>query len=140
MLCRRAIMPACEKLIAAPSDARPPLNTQPLFVRIGDTVDFGITWLAWANANAAKIKTSVWAAAGAPVASPNAPVIVEESQLVDATNQETSFVLDAGDEDVEVGHEYYVENTVVFEKANDAPVAYLDRTITRRLHIKVVSG
>lgn len=139
MLCRRAVMPACESLKGSAPDQRPPLNTAPLFIRLGDVVDFGINWSAWASANSAKIKTSVWAAAGMPVPSPHAPAIVDGSELIDAANQATTFVLDAGGEAVAVGDEYFIENTVVFEKTADAPVAYPDRTVTRRLNIKVVS-
>lgn len=141
MLCRRAIMPACEKLRATPANERPALNTQPLFIRLGDTVDFGIIWSDWAKFNHGKIKTSAWAAAGAPVPSPAEPAI--SGELVDQENQTTSFMLAApasGDDAVEVGDEFYIENTVVFEKAADAPVNYADRTLTRRLHIKVAAG
>lgn len=138
MLCRRAIMPACERLLSVLPNERPPLNKSPLFIRIGDKLDFGIIWADWASANFGKIKSSTWAAAGAPAASPAVPAI--SGELIDQGNQTTTFVLDASGEEVSVGDEYFIENTVVFEASASAPVPVIDRIVRRRLHIKVTAA
>lgn len=131
MTCRRVAMPACERLQVGPT--APPLNTAALIIKAGDELDFGIDWKAWATLNGAKIKTSEWAAAGS---SPDAPTI-GTPDYIDAANQVTAFLLDASA--AASGDEYLIDNTVVFEPADDAPVAFADRTVTRRLQIKVTA-
>lgn len=129
--CRRVAVPSCETL--GVGTTAPPLNTTALVVKAGDTLDFGIDWKAWATANGAKIKTSAWAAAGS---SPDAPTIATPD-YVDETNQVTAFLLDASA--AGAGDEYLIDNTVVFEAAVGAAIAFADRTVVRRLNVKVTA-
>jgi hypothetical protein len=131
MACRRVAVAACETL--GVGTTAPPLNTTALVIKAGDTLDFGIDWKAWATANAATIKTSAWAAAGS---SPDTPTI-GVTTYIDAANQVTAFMLDASG--AAAGDEYLIDNTVVFEAAVGAAIALADRTVKRRLQIKVTA-
>lgn len=132
---RTVVKDAADSVIDSGNSVRPPLNVTPLYIRVGDKLDFGIDWSAWLKANAARLKTSTWAAAGAPVASPQAPTLT--SPLMDADTGVTSVLVDATA--AAVADQYYLENTIVITPAN-SPLAWADRTIVRRINIKVTSG
>jgi len=139
--CRRAALAACETMSNFTADARPPLNTTMITVKIGDIMDVGILWGAWLTANAARIKESVWAAAGSPVPSPQAPSIVANSSLFDRKTGETVCVLDASA--AAIGDTYYLENTVTLETDEDSEnfsIVLPDRTAIRRIHVTVAAG
>lgn len=136
---RRASVPATEAFSNATVDARPPLNTVVIAIKIGDIIDVGILWGDWLTANLARLKTSTWAAAGAPAASPAAPTIVASSSVLDRATGETACVLDASA--AAEGNVYYVENTVTIEADEDlTPLVFPTRTLVRRLHVEVFAG
>jgi hypothetical protein len=139
--CRRAALAACETMSNFTTDARPPLNSTMITVRIGDVLDVGILWGDWLTANAARIKASSWAAAGSPVASPDSPTIVPDSELFDRKTGETVCLIDASA--AAVGDIYYLENTVTLETDEDSEnfsIVLPDRTVTRRIHVQVAAG
>lgn len=134
---RRAGVPAAESFADFDASHRPPLNTTMITVKIGDVIDVGILWGAWCKANGARLKTSAWAAAGAPVSSPQAPTI--SAQLMDDLKGETVAVLDTSG--AAVGDTYYLENTVVVERDSGLTgIVYPDRTVKRRIQVKVAAG
>jgi len=133
---RRASVPAVEAFVNYTADARPAVNTTVIPVKKGDIIDVGILWDKWLAHNFARIKTSAWAAAGAPVASPDTPDI--DSSTFDERG-ESVCILDTSA--AEIGDEYYLENTVVVERdAALTGVVFPDRTLVRRLHVKVAAG
>lgn len=137
ILVRRAGVPEVESFTNFDANARPPLNSVLITVRKGDIIDVGILWGAWLKKNAGRLKTSSWAAAGAPVASPQAPTI--SSQLLNESSGETVAMLNTTA--AAVGDTYYLENTVTFGPDPELNgVAFPDRTATRRIHVRVASG
>lgn len=134
---RRAGVPTPEQFTNFTADQRPPLNSVMITIRKGDIIDVGILWGAWLKANAGRLKTSSWAAAGAPVASPQAPTIT--TQLLNESSGETVALLDTTA--AAVGDTYYLENTITFGPDREINgVTFPDRTAARRIHVKVAAG
>lgn len=131
--CRRAAIAACETLTDVTSGDHPLLNTTDLQIKAGDTMDVGILWGDWLTANGARLKTSTWAAGGD---SPQSPTLVSNSQVMDRKGGETAVLLNAGS--ATPGDRYFLDNTVVVERDEDASDLPLpDRTMIRRIAVKV---
>lgn len=134
--CRRASVPACETFTDFISGARPPLNTVMLTVRVGDILDVGILWTAWLEANGGRLKSSTWAASGSPDASPQSPTLT--GPVFNETG-ETAVLIDASA--AAVGDTYHLDNTVVVARdPNLTGLVLADRTLIRRIHVKVAAG
>lgn len=135
--CRRASVPSCEAFTDFTSGDRPFLNTSVLAIKLGDTVDVGILWGSWLVANNSRLKSSAWAAAGSPVASPQAPTLT--SPVLDRSTGETAVLVNASA--AAIGDVYYLENTVIIEPDPAlTALALADRTLVRRIQVKVAAG
>jgi hypothetical protein len=130
--CRRAIVPACDPQVVATGTNPTAVNTAPLLVKVGDTIDIGLDWSQWIAGNGGKLKTSTWAA---HAASPVAPTFAGAVTLIHESRMHTVAVLDLSAH--AAGTVYYIENTVVIEGIADGTFTMPDRTLKRMLWVKL---
>lgn len=131
VLCRRPPVPACDP--ASITGAVPAaINATPILVRKGDTIDVGIDWSAWLEANKGKLKSVAWAAHGS---TPQAPTISGATTLF--SKGEAVVLLNLGS--AVVDNIYWLTCTATIEGIPDGAFTMPDRIVARTITVKVVA-
>ena len=130
---RRATVPAISPAVKIESGNPPPVENKTILVKAGDTLDVGIKWGTWLDANDGEIAASVWAA---HADTPQAPTLVDDGY--DGGKREAVVNVDASA--ATVGDIYYLENTVTVNDAtpNSGTFAYGTRTLKRVIYVEIV--
>lgn len=131
--CRRAIVPPCDPLQAAAGVNPPSVDGKLMLIRKGDIIDVGLDWSQWLASNGGKLKSSSWAAHGS---SPGAVTFSGVTTLIDKEHQHTIAIVNtSGNAENDV---LWLVNTAVIEGIPGDGFTMPDRTLTRKIDVKVV--
>lgn len=130
--CRRVVIPACEPS-TIPAGTPPPvvINSAPILVRKGDTIDVGLDWSDWLAANGGELSAVAWAA---HTDSPQAPTISGATTLFN--KGEAMVLLNLGS--ATSGHVYWLTCTATIAGIPVGGFTLPNRTVARTIAVRVV--
>lgn len=133
--CRRAVVPTCDPVVEHTGTTPPSVDGQIMKIKAGDTIDVGIDWKAFFEANNVDA-SNVTVLFAAHALSPQAPVFSGSLTLYDKDKAQAVVLLDASA--AVVGNIYYITCTATLPGVTNSGLTIPTRTVRRTIHVRVV--